>query len=192
MPFKKIMVKEVIVIRGIPGTGKSTLAKEILEHYMNSGRFAVIISRDQVRKDYLRSRKNMNINLISKLTGWDPECVMYGPTDQLQEALYQASITDKKLDRIIKEEFWETVWTYVFRKDAIRTIILDATFCSMEDLNTLNTLNSLGQTSIQIIELTKYLGTNHNVPEVKLKQYELNRKKTKKYFETLFDEYIEF
>lgn len=186
------MVKEVIVIRGIPGTGKSSLAKEILEHYMNSGRFAVIISRDQVRKDYLSNRYKMNINLMSKISGWDPECVMYGPSDQLQEALYQGSFKDKTINRKIKEEFWETVWTYVFRKDAIRTIILDATFCDKEDLSTLNTLNSLGETSILIIELTKYLGSTHNVPEDVMHQFELNRKKTKKYFETLFDEYMEF
>lgn len=184
------MVKEVIVIRGIPGTGKSSLAKEILEHYINSGRFAVIISRDQVRKDYLKTK--VGINLASKLTGWDPECVMYGPKDQLEEALYQASFKDQRINRIIKEEFWETIWTYVFRKDAIRTIILDATFCDKEDLQTLNTLNSLGETSILIIELTKYLGSTHNVPDEVMHQFELNRKKTKKYFETLFDEYIEF
>lgn len=186
------MVKEVIVLRGIPGTGKSTLAQHILESYMVSGRFAVIISRDQVREDYLYNINKVGVNLISKLTGWDPERVLYGPQDNLKEALYQASFDDKKINQIIKEEFWEAVWTYVFRKDNIRTIILDATFCSMEDLKTLNTLNSLGQTSIQIIELTQKLGpTKHKIPKERMKQFELNRKKTKKYFETLFDEYIE-
>ena len=177
------MCKEVIVLRGIPGSGKSTLAKHILESYMESGRFAVIICRDQVREDYINNINKVGINLISKLTGWDPERVLYGPQNKLKEALYQASFDDKNLNKLIKNEFWEAVWTYVFRKDAIRTIILDATFCDKEDLCTLNTLNSLGETSIQIIELTRKIGpTHHYVPEERMKQFELNRKKTKKYF----------
>lgn len=142
----------IIILRGIPGTGKTTMARELVDmFYENFEPHVYGLSRDDMRSQYCL-RHNID---------------------------YQASFRDPALNTIIRDEFYQHLFTYLqyYRKeDEPMIYIIDATNTKIADLKMTfwiikHTKNPNKPADVYLYTKRKEYGTVHGVPECIMKRF---------------------
>lgn len=147
-----------IILRGIPGSGKTTEAKRLQKEYEENGKSVAVYSRDAFRLTYLQLR-----NKGSNNPNWS------------LENEYQLSFNDKNgIDSEIKDEFYNRLIDALELNTDVH--IYDMTNISKDDCyfwTEFVTYAKAKGDSIKIIEMepTNWKST-HNVPKEVMARYE--------------------
>lgn len=160
--------KTVVILRGIPGSGKSTKAKELKQYYYNQGKEVGLFSRDDFRKCVL--------GRINK-----------GSKEDLEE-LYQQSFVDQHQNEMIKDTFYERV---IDSLDSNKDVLIyDMTNISKEDcffwFEYVTYAKGKGD-DVQIVECEGNFKSMHNVPEKIMDDYRKKWEETKPMWDLLKD-----
>ena len=163
--------KTFIILRGIPGSGKSTKAEELKKEFERQFCKVKIFSRDQFR-----------LCVLERMIGKDKE--------KLEEA-YQQSFRDKAQNEMIKDTFYERVIDSMddYTHDVI---IYDMTNISKQDCFFWWEFASFAKgkgDEVQVIECEGNYKSTHNVPEDIMEDYRKKWEQTKNMWE-LFKDYI--
>lgn len=153
-------MRKIVVLRGVPGTGKSTFALK-----------------------YYKDRKNKYPNEVVTLVSRDGyrmlEC-------KFSEAEYQKSFVDDSWNGRIIRDFWKYV-SDTFNKCDV--MILDTTMCKYQDIYTLywHLFEYMARTNIMVkirwkVCVTEH-GSTHSVPVVMMHEYWDNFNDTMSYVE---------
>lgn len=150
-------MRKIYILRGIPGTGKTTWAYKKLELLMHK-------------------RPYEHIFLISR-DGYRMREVNYS------ESEYQKSFKDEQWNNSIKKRFWEYAYNCFEKADVV---ILDTTMIGDVDLADINAimlkwiLIHRTQPEIRWKIFTKQYFSTHNVPEEVMQKYKEMYEITKK------------
>lgn len=140
-----------IIIRGIPGSGKSTKAKELKEQFEKKGKRVAIYSRDAFRKAFLLEVFSVSSNI---------------------EEAYQESFTNQEDNVIIKDEFYRRLVDSLEEDDNVH--IYDMTNISKEDayfwFEFATYAKAKGDTFEFCVMNGQYKST-HNVPDNVMEKY---------------------
>lgn len=153
----------ILILRGIPGTGKSTLAEKICSEFRNNldnpkqAKSNIrCISRDTVREEFLRSL----------------ECkeILNGKEINYQESFKNATINTLVRDRYFDEI--ETAYRIMRYNDGDNLILIDSTNTKIADLVRLLKILQPYDSIIKYMEMKTYIltkrhehGNIHDVPE---------------------------
>lgn len=157
MPKRKRELKGLIfILRGVPGTGKTTIAHRLYERLKEPYDYRVqIVSRDDVRKHY---------------------CVKH-------DIDYQSSFRDPIINTLVRDKFYRELTEWVeYIKSHAHVLIIDATNTKLADLKqTLWCVNRrcvncqrIGDChpyDIYLYTRRKEFGSIHGVPECIMKRF---------------------
>lgn len=159
-PHKKI----VYILRGVPGTGKTTLANNLESSYKNSGWNVRKINRDEVREKLLKKEK------FKKIFG--------------KELSYQESFSNVTANTLIRDGYYRKLRKLVTRFEYTsykkNLLIIDSTHTKIADLvSTLSLFKDFapfGDLHVYIVTKRTIHGNIHEVPEPVMKNFkrELN------------------
>ena len=160
-----------IILSGIPGSGKSTKAKELKEHFEKKGKKVAIYSRDAFRKAWLHEFEGE-------------------PFDS--ESAYQNSFMDANQNMWVKEDFYSKIIDGLDLDDDVH--IYDMTNTSKEDLYFWFEFATYAKPKgdrFKFYFCHGEYGSTHNVPEKVMEKYRKDLKDNENLWYTLH-EYIEF
>lgn len=160
-----------IIICGIPGSGKTTKAKELKEYYVKKGKKVAVYSRDEFRK------------------AWFPQYMEKSGMNR--EELYQWSFKDSYINGIIKEDFYNRIVDGLELKDDIH--IYDMTNISRKDAYfwfEFATYAKAKGDKFKFYEMDGNYKSTHGVPEDVMEKYKKEREENAKLWFYL-QEYIE-
>lgn len=169
-------MKTLFVIRGVPGTGKSTYALKLERACYEDGRNAFTVSRDTIRMDMI---------LCAVKTG-DCFCEDFNiEMEDLKDigfgydfkSNYQISFRSQLFDNLVQRKFREVIEDYI-QDPQIDDVIIDATNIREDDLKYYNKLRQKYKLHIFIHELNKEYGSVHEVPEYIMKNCRIAKEKT--------------
>lgn len=140
--------KVVIILRGIPGTGKTTTRKKLTKLFRDKGRNVKTLSRDRIREKYCEKTKQKYVSSFSDAT-----------TNTIVRDKYYRSLRKKA-----KEILWYGGNGAVFIIDSTNTKIPDLinTFKILKEFNPLEGIRE----TFDIIVYTKRKehGSVHQIP----------------------------
>lgn len=171
-PHKKI----VYILRGVPGTGKSTLAKNLESSYKESGWFVQRINRDEVREELLKKEK------FKKIFG--------------KELTYQESFSNVTANTLIRDGYYKKLRKLVgrfeytsYKKDLL---IIDTTHTKIADLVTTLSLFEdfppFGDLHVFIVTKRTIHGNIHEVPEPVMKNFKRELKDSDEWLKKQYPE----
>lgn len=161
-PHKKI----VYILRGVPGTGKTTLAKNLETSYKDLGWHVYNINRDEVREKLLKKDK------FKKLFG--------------KELTYQESFSNVTANTLIRDGYYKKLRKLVGRFEYTswkkNLLIIDSTHTKIADLITTLSLFEnfapFGDLHVFIITKRTIHGNIHSVPEPVMKNFKRELKES--------------
>ena len=159
-----------IILRGIPGSGKTTKAKALKEYYENKGKKVAIYSRDSFRMATLAE--------IFK-------------NEKTLEKAYQDSFNNPTENMMIREEFYRKIIDGLELDDDVH--VYDMTNTSKEDAYfwfEFVTYAKAREDKIKIICAAGKFGSTHNVPDNVMERYETQKKNNETLWNYL-EEYID-
>lgn len=169
-------MKSLIVIRGVPGTGKSTYALKQERACYEQGSNAFTVSRDTIRMDMILCAvktpecfiEDFNIEME------DLEQISFGMDYKKN---YQISFRSQLFDNLVQRKFREVIVEYL-EDPQIDDVIIDATNIKEDDLKFYSKLREKYKCAIYIHELNKEFGSVHEVPEYIMRNCRIAKEKT--------------
>lgn len=161
-PHKKM----IYILRGVPGTGKTTLANILESSFKDNGWNVRKINRDEVREKLLKTTKFKEI---------------FG-----KELTYQESFSNVTANTIIRDEYYNKLRKLVnriqytsFKKSLL---IIDSTHTKIADLvGTLSLFENFypsGDLHVYIVTKKTIHGNVHEVPETVMKNFQKELKES--------------
>lgn len=165
--FKIISMRKLIILRGVPGSGKSTYAQFLKNKEELKGKRVKIINRDDIRMAHCRE-------LI------EDERYVVKMNERLNlDEMYQMSFKIKEIDKEVKQFYYQTVADLLFAK-IYDVIILDTTFIDMVDIaKTRMLLDFCNGYEVDIYEMTSLFTSSHDVPDNIMNQYKVACEQTR-------------
>lgn len=170
--------KIVYILRGVPGTGKTTLAEKLKTAYENIGWSVIKINRDEEREEYIKS------DLFKEIFG--------------KKLDYQESFTNATANTLIRDKYYKTLTKFVthfkYNNECNELLIIDSTHTKIADLvYTLNLFKPFGSyddnwKNLNVFIITKRTihGNIHNVPEPVMKAFKKELKESDEWLNKKF------
>lgn len=176
-------MKTLIVFRGVPGSGKTTKACEMVSELSNKDS-VTYHCRDDFRKEIIERWWEMGEDFnIPEARIKSLEC----DWEDWLEILYQESFKIEWIDSKIKRMWWREV------RDAVLSdydvVILDSTFINVEDLINLHDLIVISDRISICYETTKEYGSCHGVPKDVINHYKKGLEKTRNFIQKIVNRF---
>lgn len=154
------------ILRGLPGSGKSTFAAALARRFFFEERDSAIVSRDELRMDMISDFKDNDVEWCKgyhfslKILREDFHYDSTGYPDN--ETLYQLSFKSDAFNSFINAKFIATINDLLVEN--CQNVIIDATNLSDSDLKHYKDLARTYNALITIYNLESDYGSVHGVP----------------------------
>lgn len=176
-------MKTLIVFRGVPGSGKTTKACELVSELSNKDTVAYSC-RDDFRKEIIERWWEMgeDFNIPdARIKSLEYEF------DEWLEILYQESFKIEWINSKIKRMWWREVRDLVLSDYEV--VVLDSTFINVEDLINLHDLIVISDRISICYETTKEYGSCHDVPKEVVNDYKKKLEKTRNFIQKIVNRF---
>ena len=183
MEVNFFMMKTLIIFRGVPGSGKTTKACELVSELSNKETVAYSC-RDDFRKEIIERWWEMgeDFNIPdARIKSLEHEF------DEWLEILYHESFKIEWINSKIKRMWWREVRDLVLSDYEV--VVLDSTFINVEDLINLHDLIVISDRISICYETTKIYGSTHNIPKEVVEHYKKGLLKTRNFIQKIVNRY---
>ena len=174
------MVRQVIVFRGVPGSGKTTQAEQYFYDMLGYGK-VVYCNRDEIRRETVTRLLKMGEDF-----GLDIPNYLYPNEDQIEQC-YQLSFRDKRIDKIVSEEWWYEVMACL--QSDVDTVIIDFTCIDFFDISTLADMIRQSDRVSICFECTGKYKSIHDVPDFVMMKFKKCQENTRGLVKKVFDKF---
>lgn len=184
-------MREIYILCGIPGSGKTTLANKLYNAAKTDGKNPTILCRDEYRKAVLEDI------LWGKMQGQEVDVPSWRfefdiPLADMLEQAYQQSFRQGKLDRYIRKGFERLIMKELILNDH-DPIIIDSTHTGLVDIMNLRRIIGLADPVFnkKVFHCKGCHKSEHNVPIETMKRFISEEECNLKYLREICDEFIE-